>query len=358
MKETSRTFHIIGAGIAGLSCARIIKQKYKNTKTIVYEGGDAPGGRCFSYKDIDLGKDLDNATHVIIGANKEMSKYVGVDEWEKEIWFWNATNDELSKKLKPVMGLLLKSATNTKEELIARPIIQKILQKTFPWTRNKRKVYFSKHDLSKKIINSMAAYADEIHYKCRLLKIETQFGRAAQLNFNNKSVELGADDRVILALDNHAYSKLMNEKELSHNSIINIFYRTSQKIHLPNAVNMIGIINGIADWVFVDDDILGITISAINSEFVSLPELAKNVWQELDKLRGVNSAFVPPYKVYKHKYATIAQDELTNSLRPMDASTKYPNVFIAGDWTMKDLPCCMETAVLSAKRAVRWAIKN
>ena len=41
-----------------------------------------------------------------------------------------------------------------------------------------------------------------------------------------------------------------------------------------------------------------------------------------------------------------------NLQRPQNALTEYPNVFIAGDWTMKDHPCCMETAVKSAKRAV------
>lgn len=357
MNNKGRTFHIIGSGIAGLSCARVIKQKYNNIKVIVYEGGETIGGRCFSYKDCDLKKTLDNATHVIIGANKEMSQYVAPEEWIDSVWFWDAANNKLSNKIKPVIGHLLMSATNTEEKMIAKPIINKILQKTFPWTRNKRKVYFSKNNLSQKIINSLAAYADEMYTKCRLLKIDTLFGRAAQLNFNDRSVELGADDRVILALDNRGYCKLMVENELPHNSIINIFYNTSQKIHLPHKSEMMGVVNGIVDWIFVNDEVLGITISVANDEMVSLSDMAHNIWKELDKLRGVNSAFVPPYKVYKHRYATIAQDEITNSLRPSDASTKYPNVFIAGDWTMKDFPCCMETAVLSAKRAVKMAMR-
>ena len=150
MKDTSKVFHIIGAGIAGLSCARIIKQKYKNIKVIVYEGSEIPGGRCFSYKDTDLKKNLDNATHVIIGANKEMSQYVGADEWEKEVWFWDKANEKLSKNLKPVMGHLLKSATNTKEELIARSIIRKILQKTF---RSAKKPH--------RLLRSLSARADK-----------------------------------------------------------------------------------------------------------------------------------------------------------------------------------------------------
>ena len=31
------TYHIVGSGVAGLSCAKILKNKTKNTRVIVYE---------------------------------------------------------------------------------------------------------------------------------------------------------------------------------------------------------------------------------------------------------------------------------------------------------------------------------
>ena len=115
--------------------------------------------------------------------------------------------------------------------------------------------------------------------------------------------------------------------------------------------------NGLSDWVFVNDNVLSVTISSSNKQETSLPELARMVWQELDLLRGVNSAFVPPFRAFKHKYATIMQDEYTNSLRPYSALSGLPNVYVAGDWTMKNYPCCLETAYLSALRAVKATLK-
>lgn len=357
MEQRQATYHIIGAGIAGLSCARLLKQKHPNIRTVVYEAADAPGGRCRSYQDEDFHRQLDTATHVIIGANKEMRRFVKNNEWEPHCWFWDAKNESLKGRLLPALGHILKSVCNTPADLIAPQIVKKILRRTFPWTQNRRKVYFTKHDSSQRIINLLAAYADEIHYNSKLLKIESQFGRAAQLNFNNRQVDLGAEDKVIVALDNRNCAKLLQVEELPHNSIINIFYHTSQKIFLPKGASFVGILNGLADWVFVSDDILGVTISAADDEGVNLQELAWQIWQELDRLRGVNSAFIPPFKAFKHKQATIAQDILSNERRPDDASSNYPNVFIAGDWTMKNHPCCMETAVLSAQRAVKAALK-
>lgn len=357
MEQKQATYHIIGAGIAGLFCARLLKQNHPQICVKVYEAADAPGGRARSYEDKDFGRPLDCATHVILGANQEMRQFVKANEWENSCQFWDARSGELSGRFLPFLNHVLKSCCNTPADVIAPLIFKNIVRQTFPWTKRQRRVFFSRQNLSPRIINLLSAYADEIYYNTKLLKIETQFGRAAQLNFNNRQIDLGAEDKVIMALDNRSCAKLLNAEELPHNSIINIFYHTSQKIFLPGGASFIGVVNGIADWIFVNDDILAVTISAADENIFNLQELARDIWKELDRLRGVNSAFIPPFKAFKHKHATIAQDVLTNERRPDDASTAYPNIFIAGDWTMKNFPCCMETAVLSAKRAVKAALK-
>ena len=357
MVKEAKTYHIVGGGISGLFCAQIIKQKFKNSKVFLYEAASHLGGKCYSYQDESFGFNLDNATHVIIGANRNLKKFVLPKEWEPDIGFWNVSTNDVSYQYKPHISHLLKSACNTNAENVSSAIKNNILRQTFPWGYKQRKIYFSKQDLSQRIVNNLASFPDNIKYNCCLQKIETQFGRAAQLVFNNFQVELGADDKVILALDNRAYSKLMGESPLPHSSIINIFYHTSEKIYLPRNASVIGIVNGISDWVFVNGNILSVTISAANNHNTSLSELAHMVWQELDILRGVNSAFVPPFRAFKHKYATIMQDEYTNSLRPDNCLSIYPNVYIAGDWTMKNHPCCLETSYRSAQRAVRIASK-
>ncbi|MBE6445749.1 MAG: hypothetical protein E7019_06875 [Alphaproteobacteria bacterium] len=352
------TYHIIGAGVAGLFCAKLLKNKIKDSHVVVYEAASQAGGRCMSYHDKTLEQKLDNGTHVVIGANKELAKFVDKNEWESNIIFWDANKKSFSDNKKLYKNHILMSVCNTPAEQIAKPILKNILYQTFPWNRSKYNLYFSKQNLSQKIINNLASYADEIKYNSKLIKIESQFGRAAQLNFEKYQVDLKSEDRVILALDNKHYSNLMGQTELAHNSIINISYYTSEKIHFPPNASFLGIVNGIVDWVFVNNNILSVTISAANDENTALPELAKKIWQELDAVRGVNSAFIPPFKAFKHKYATIAQDEKTNELRPDSALTEYPNVVIAGDWTMKNHVCCMETAYLSAKRAVKAIIKS
>ncbi len=357
MMKTAPTYHIIGAGLAGLFCAYQIKQKKIKAKVIVYEASVFAGGRCYSYEDKEFEHKLDNATHVICSANKKMRKFISANEWEGGVSFWDAVTKEVKETQKSMLPHVLMSICNTDADMVAKRIIKTIKMKTFPWTYNRQKVFFSKQDLSQRIINNLAAFADKIEYECKLEKIETQFGRAVQLNFNRKQVEIGAEDKIILALDNHNYAKLMNERELPHNSIINIFYKTSEKLYLPKSASVIGVVNGIADWVFVNDKILGVTISNANDYQDSLSDLAVKVWKELDAMRGVNSAFLPQFKAFRHKYATISQDEKTNSLRPDNAKTIYPNVFIAGDWTMKNHPCCMETAFLSAKRAIKTSLK-
>ena len=62
MAAVQPKYHIIGAGVAGLQAAQLIRRKYPQAEITVYEAAEHPGGRCFSFADPKLGITLDNAT--------------------------------------------------------------------------------------------------------------------------------------------------------------------------------------------------------------------------------------------------------------------------------------------------------
>ncbi|MBE6454520.1 MAG: hypothetical protein E7017_06555 [Alphaproteobacteria bacterium] len=355
MSKPCITYHIVGGGLSGLACAWFLKQKNKNNRVVIYEASSILGGRTYSYFNKNLGLKLDNAVHAVVGANKFMSRFIKKDEWLKNKYFIDMQTDTLDNSIIHNSDHILKSFCNTKASDIDNRIRNNILKTLFPFTRAKTKVWFSKQDLTPRIINMLAAYADEIKLNSRLQRISSQFGMAAMLDFGSYSVDIGANDKVIIALDNLACNKILNVNRLEHSSIINITFKTSQTIFLPKGTSFIGVKNGIADWIFVDNNLLTVVISDADIKDNKLSDVAIKVWKELDAIRGVNSGFLPPYKATIFPNATIKQDIKNNALRPQTPLTEYPNVYIAGDWTMRDYPCCMETAIKSAERAVRFA---
>lgn len=358
MKKPTPTYHIIGGGLTGLCCAKFAKEKNPKARTIIYEAAGRIGGRCYSYHDTQLDHRLDNALHVAVGANKEMRNLLGESDWHNKCWFWNAKNS--TSKVRPLQYVphILMSMCNTPALEIARPILRKILFKLFPFTPSKRKIYFSQQDLSQRLINPLMQYVDVLYTDCRLNGFENHGCLIKKLQFNNFEVALDENDVVISALDDKNYTTLFGGEHFEHESIVNIFYRTSQNITLQNKAPIVGVVNGISDWIIVDKDIISATISAAQPFEYDQDELARRVWQEIGDLRGVNQAFIPPYRVAAFKAATIKQDEANNNKRPTSACTGYHNLLIAGDWTMKDWPCCLEAAVQSAKRAIKTKLKR
>jgi hypothetical protein len=351
------TYHIIGGGIAGLACAWFLKQKHKNIRSVVYEAAPCLGGRAYSFEDEGMNCRLDNAVHLVVGAHKFMSRFVQKDEWHTTKFFVNLDNDDLSESLSDNRDLIFKILCNTKYQDIDAKVKNQILRHTFPFGKKQRKLWFSKQDLSQRIINLLAGSVDEINLDCKLKRIGSQFGVATLLDFGTKQVEIGARDKVILALDNIACAKILKQEALVHNSCVSITYRTSQTIFLPKGASFIGVRGGKVDWIFADKGMLSAVVSDYRTRGEKLSDLAVAIWLELDKIRGVNSAFVPPYKAVCCKNATLRHDSENNAKRPDNAKTVYPNVFVAGDWTMKNHPCCMETAVKSAQRAIKTALK-
>lgn len=348
MSKTVRRFHIIGGGIAGLAAAKFLKQKYKDCHIILYEAGSRLGGRCFSYYDKNLDRCIDNATHVVLSSNKETKKILKSKKFYSKVNFWrdNKVHHNPWKEIK----LILVSIFNTKPREIAKSLLISIALKLFPFCTWKRKIYFSQGDLSENIIQPLSKFVDEIKTGWKLEEISTYKTKINILKFNHGEIKINEEDAIISALDAYNYSKIFGGEKFEFNSITNIFFRTSVPLTLPENINYIGTPTQIADWIFIKQDIVAATIS--NSQEISLKkeELARNVWKEIRSISGINAAFMPPYKIVNHHRATIKQDEKNNKLRPQSAQTLYKNLWLAGDWTMKNYPCCIETAILSAKR--------
>lgn len=355
MVDNSITYHIVGGGISGLSCAWFLKKK-KNIKVIVYEAKNILGGRAFSYDDDKLKCKLDNAVHTIIGANKFMSSFVKKEEWEYTKYFVDSEFISIDTSILKNKNILFKSFCNTAYSDIAEKIKNNILRMLFPFTKNKRKVWFSKQDISQRIINVLSCKTDEIKLNSKLKNIKTKEGKVILLDFGNYKVDVKENDKIILALDNHDCANFISVNRLEYSQIINITYFTSQTIFLPKGASFIAQKNGLADFVFVNNG----TITAVISDYknnIEHENLAIKIWKEIDALRGVDSAFMPEYRISHYQKATIKQDKTNNLLRPKNALTEFLNLFIAGDWTMKNYPCCMEVAVKSAKRAVKTSLK-
>lgn len=348
MFSTTKTFHIIGGGISGLSAAKFIRKKYKNAHIIIYEAAAHLGGRCFSFYDGKLQRNIDNATHAVLGANTEVKKLLGKEKFYKKVFFWK--EKQIHSCCRQEISFILLSIFNTEPKQIAKSLLISLACKLFPFFPTQRKIYFSRGDLSDKLIAPLSGFADEVKTGWKLQTFTSEKDKINSLKFNRGEINLNKDDVVISALDAHQYQQIFNGPQFEFNQITDIYFRTGVPLTLPKNIPFLGTPDNLADWIFINQDIVAVTISNSHNIKLSDDELARFVWQEVRSVNGLIPAFLPPYRVLKHKRATIRQDEKNQALRPKSALTQYQNLFLCGDWTMKDYPCSLEAAVNSGKR--------
>lgn len=348
--ENKRTFHIIGAGISGLYAAHLLRQKYPLSRINVYEAAGQPGGRCFSFYDKSLGIKIDNATHVLLRANRQALDFIGKASCTHKIKFMSLKDG----RIKPPFYYLNEAALaifNTPRKDV--PLISQCYAagKLFPFLPYKTNAFFSSGNLNEKLITPLLHAADNICFNMILKGFESNDGIIKKLNFNSENIDVSAGDTVVSALDSYAYNRIFGNADFEYNRITNIVFRTSMQITLPQNLKMLGVTGGLSQWIFSTPQFLAVTISNA-CPFEDKGETARRIWQEIGEIRGNHPAFMPAYKILTYPRATICQNKLNNAKRPVSAKTAYKNLFICGDWTMKSRPCCIETAFLSALRAV------
>ncbi len=245
---------------------------------------------------------------------------------------------------------------NTNPNEASARLLSKIILKILFFQNNPLKPFMAKNSLDKTFIKPAIKRIKEsggvLKTNSRLKKIEFQKNQAKKIIFNDKIINLKKNDALVLAVTPNIISKILPylKTPKKSNCILNIHYKLNSKIKpikMPNNSFFIGIIGGMIDWIFKKGNVISITISAANKlNNIDDKKISKIIWKEIEKIFDLGKNEIPNHKIIREKMATFVQSPREIYKKP-EATTKYKNIFLAGDWIDTGLPATIEGAITS-----------
>ncbi|MFY9968109.1 MAG: hydroxysqualene dehydroxylase HpnE [Roseiarcus sp.] len=405
-----RIVHVIGAGVAGLSAA--VRLVEAGLSVVVHEATRAAGGRCRSYYDQSLDLVIDNGNHLLLSGNHAALDYLGRigsrekldgprsaafdfadvrsgQRWrlrpnEGRVPWWlldrrrRAPGTRVSEYFAP-LGLLTAASTATVADAMSctgplyerlwRPVLlaglntdpregsaalaAALLRETLAAGGRACRPLIAREGLSPTFVDPAVAFLKRgnatIRFGERLRAIRFDGARAAGLEFEAGSEILSDDDALVVAVPPGAAQDLLPGLEApdGFRAIVNAHFRMAPP---PGQPPILGVVNGLTEWLFAFPEHLSATISAAD-RLIDRPreELAAEIWREAAGLNGL-PADIPPWQIVKEKRATFAATPAQNAKRP-PSRTRWENIALAGDWTRTGLPATIEGAVRSGYKA-------
>jgi hydroxysqualene dehydroxylase len=411
----SRTVHVIGAGLAGLSAA--VRLSEGDARVVVHEALDQAGGRARSYYDAATGLTIDNGNHLLLSGNHAALSYLraigaqdgmtgpaaahiafidlGRDErWTLRLndgrvpwWIFDAARrppgsragdylrfapllwaapDKAVGEVVTCSGPayerlahpLLLAALNIDPPQGSAALAGAILRETLAAGGRACRPLIARGltdvfiDPALRLLRERDA---EVRFGHQLRALGLREGRVETLDFGADHVALGSSDAVILAVPPWIAPALVPglPAPTQYRAIVNAHYRIAPPADFPA---MIGVLNATVEWIFAFPDRLSVTISAADRLLDTPREaLARTIWDEVAKVAGLAAA-LPPWQVVRERRATFAATPAENARRP-GATTAWRNLVLAGDWTATGLPATIESAIRSGHRAAQFADK-
>jgi len=180
------------------------------------------------------------------------------------------------------------------------------------------------------------------------------------LDIDGAQIAVSADDLVILAVPPWIAETLLPNLSVppAGEPIVNVHYRLPQSVTAVGAVRIVGVIGGLAQWVFARGDLVSVTISAAAAVVDDTAEAIASVcWRDVALALSLEAGSEPPSRVVKERRATFAQTPQTQGLRP-SPTTSTANLLLAGDWTATGLPATIEGALRSGFVAAALAARR
>ncbi len=413
--QAPRAF-VVGAGIAGLSCA--VRLSALGWSVTLFEAAGQAGGRCRSFHDERLDRTIDNGNHVLLSANHQALSYLEeigargqltgpasaafpfVDLKSGERWtlrpgagrlpWWllskgrripgtgiagylaglrlaragpEATVADCLDPTDPLWARfwepLCVAALNTAPEEASARLLWLVVRESFLRGEAACRPLIPRDGLSACFVEPALAKlrhaGAEILFNKRLRGLD--FGERAvrSMDFGESRRAVKPSDRVVLALPPGVTGDLLPGTEVPGDSrpIVNVHIRLPAPPNLPDDLPFLGLVGGAADWLFVRGDVVSLTVSAARALAEEPAETIGNrLWADTATALKLPVEPVPPLRVIKERRATFAQTPAALARR-LPARTRWPNLFLAGDWTDTGYPATIESAVRSGRAVAR-----
>jgi hydroxysqualene dehydroxylase len=410
-----RTIHIIGAGLAGLSAA--VQVAKKSERVVLYEAQANAGGRCRSYYDHATDLVIDNGNHLLLSGNRAALGYLetiggharlsgpdhatfdfvdlsGGERWTLRIgdgrfpaWIFDASCRVPGTRAFDYLGvarLLWASPGKTVCEVVrcegdlyerlVRPLLlaalnidpregsahlaRAVLRETLAKGGANCRPLIAREGLSNVLIEPALAYlrahSVDIRFRHELAALTMNADGPTALDFGAQTFDVAHRDAVILAVPAPSAAGIVPglQTPTEFRAIVNGHFRIDPPAGFPP---LMGVVNGLVEWIFAFPNRLSITISAAD-RLMAEPreELARRIWHEVAAVAGLDAA-LPPWQIVRERRATFAASPAEDARRPQ-ARTTWRNLFLAGDWTQTGLPATIESAIRSGERAAALAL--
>lgn len=249
------------------------------------------------------------------------------------------------------------AALNTPAKDAAAGPLWQVLTETFARGAAACRPLVARHGLSASLVDpALARLAEcgaDIRYGHRLKALAKRGDRISHLEFAETGVVVQPADSVLLALPPAGVHSVCPELPVPQGShaIVNVHYRLETPALRAGEVSILGLVGGVAHWLFRRGEIASVTVSAAD-ELADQPaeSIGCRVWDDVSRALGMTDAPVPRYRVVKERRATFSQTPDAMRLRP-GTRTTTPNLYLAGDWTDTGLPATIESAVRSGQAA-------
>ena len=257
------------------------------------------------------------------------------------------------------------AALNTAAEEGSARLLWPVLARTFLRGADFCRPYVARDGLSETFVAPalavLGAHGVEVRLNSRLKAIgRTSDGRAASLAFTQHEIALGDGDAVVLAIPDAGAHQLLGDivPALPHRAIVNAHFRLDAPIRLPGNSPFLGLVGGTAQWLFVRNDIVSVTVSAADALAARAnDEIARILWGDVATALGLDAGRIPPVRIINDRRATIAQTPSAAARRP-PARTPLANLLLAGDWTDTGIPATIEGAVQSGHTAAKMLLSS